>query len=97
MSADNGVYILESKGPEFRVIYTQGIDNIYGTFNDSTMSWDGDPEMMLEYFGASNVFSSLTEALDHAEKISENYDYLEYGVCVISDFKNKSFGELTGG
>lgn len=91
MSADNGVYILQTYGPEFRVAYAHGIDNIYGNFNDETSHWEGDPEMFLEYFGKSKVFDNLEEALDFATNLSYDYEYLEYGVCLISDFKEKNF------
>jgi hypothetical protein len=29
MSADDGIYILQTLGPEFRVVHTQAIENIY--------------------------------------------------------------------
>ena len=94
MSADNGVYILQTFGSEFRVKHCQGIDNIYGKFNDETFHWDGDDEMIREYFADAPVFNNLEEALDKAEELSYDIDYLEYGICVISDFKNKVFKDL---
>jgi hypothetical protein len=94
MSADNGVYILETVGPEYRVVHAQGIDNIYGKFNDDTYHWDGDDEMIREYFGTAPVFQNLEEALDKASDIAYDIDYLEYGICVINDFKHKVFSEL---
>lgn len=94
MSADNGVYILETAGPEYRVVHAQGIDSIYGQFNDDTLHWNGDDEMIKHYFGEAPVFQNLEEALDKAEDISHNYDYLEYGICLIKDFNSKVFSEL---
>jgi hypothetical protein len=94
MSADNGVYILQTEGPEFRVAYQQSIDNIYGNFSDDTFQWQGDPEMMLEYFEDAPVFSNLEEALDKASEMSYDYEYLEYGICVITDFKDWNFNNL---
>lgn len=91
MSADNGVYVLQTKGPEFRVAYGQAIDSIYGKFNDDTLHWDGNPEMMAEFFGKSKMFTDLDEALALAETMSYNYDYLEYGVCLITDFRALPF------
>ena len=32
MSSDNGTYILQTYGPEYRVMHMQAIDNIYGTY-----------------------------------------------------------------
>jgi hypothetical protein len=94
MSADNGIYILQTEGPEFRVAYQQTIDNIYGNFSDETYKWQGDPEMMLEYFQDAPMFSNLEEALDKAADIAYNYEYLEYGICVITDFKDWNFNNL---
>lgn len=93
MSADNGVFVLQTKGPEFRVTYAQGIDNIYGKFNDETLHWEGNMDCMMDYFGHSEVFLNIEDALDKAEELSYNYEYLEYGVCVISDFKELKFGQ----
>lgn len=94
MSADNGIYILVTKGLEFRVGYHQAIDNIYGNFSDESMQWQGDPETMYGYFHADKMFSNLEEALDYAEEILYNYEYLEDGICVISDFKDWDFNNL---
>lgn len=94
MSADNGIYILRTKGPEYRVAYHQAIDNIYGNFSDESLRWQGDPEAMLEYFGKAPVFTDMESALDKAEEMVYNYDYLEDGICVISDFKDWDFNNL---
>lgn len=93
MSADNGVYVLQTYGPEFRVTYAQGIDNIYGKFDDETFHWEPDEEMIHWFFDKSEVFTDLGKAFDFAEKISYDYDYLEYGVCLISDFADLKFNK----
>jgi hypothetical protein len=93
MSADNGIYVLETSGPEFRVAYSQAIDNIYGKFNDETSRWAGDMDRMMDVFGQSPVFINVEQALDLAEELSYTYEYLEDGVCLIADFKNMVFGQ----
>lgn len=94
MSADNGIYILQTEGPEFRVGHHQAIDNIYGNFSDESFQWQGDPEMIWNYFHADKMFSTLGEALDYAEELSYTYDYLEDGICVITNFKDWNFNSL---
>ena len=94
MSADNGIYILVSKGPEYRVAHHQNIEEIYGEFSDESFQWQGDPNAMLEYFQDAPMFSTLEEALDFASDLSYNYEYLEYGICVISDFNDWDFNSL---
>lgn len=94
MSADNGVYVLlteTDKGPEYRVMYAQAIDNIYGKFNDELGKYEGDVSAITSTFGEADVFHSLNEALDHAEWIAEDYEFLEDGICVISDFKDLGY------
>lgn len=94
MSADNGVYILETVGPEFRVAYCQAIDNIYGKFNDKTHHWDGDMDRMIDVFGQSKVYSFVEDAIDYATKVSYTYEHLEDGICLIPDFKDLKFGQI---
>ena len=93
LSQDNGIYILETQGPEFRVAYAQAIDNIFGKFNDETLHWDGNVEMMRQYFGKSQVHKDLNDALDAANGLSYDYEYLEDGVCVITEFHHINFSD----
>lgn len=94
MSADNGIYILVTAGPEYRVAHHQNIEEIYGNFNDDTYTWDGDEYNMWLYFHKADMFSNLEEALDFAADMSYDYDFLEYGICVINDFNKIDFGKL---
>ena len=94
MSADNGIYILfteSEKGPEYRVAYAHAIDSIYGKFNDVTFRYDGDLTAIQETFQAAPVFHTINEALDYAEEMEQNYDYLEDGICVINEFKDHGY------
>lgn len=94
MSADNGVYILCTKGPEYRVAYGQSIDQIYGDFSDDSLEWQGDPHAMLNFFGEAVVFTDEFSAIDKADEIALEYAYLEDGVCLIRDFESWDFNKL---
>lgn len=94
MSADNGIYILATKGPEYRVGYHMTIDNIYGSFSDESMRWNGNPKMIHDYFHTDQMFSTIEDALDYANQIVYNYDYLEDGICMITDFEDWDFNSL---
>lgn len=94
MSADNGVFVLHTSGPEYRVAYSNAIDNIYGKFDDDTHHWRGDMDRMIDVFGQSKVYDTLQDAIDAAQVLSYDYEYLEYGVCVINDFSKMKFGQL---
>lgn len=95
MSADNGIYVLETtgeNGQEYRIAYSHAIDNIYGDFDPETNHWVGNTNFMDHVFGQSKVYYDIVEAMDEAEKLAEQYTYLEDGVCLIADFKNLQFG-----
>lgn len=92
MSADNGIYILETSGPEFRVTHAMSIDNIYGKFDDDTAHWKGDMNQIVDYFRESEIFFTFEAAMDYARNLSKDYTYLEDGICYISDFKDRHFG-----
>lgn len=88
---DNGIYVLyveTEKGPEYRVTYAHAIDSIYGKFDNETFKYEGDLNIIKSTFANAMVFSTLDAALDYAESISYDYDYLEDGISVIKDFSN---------
>jgi hypothetical protein len=96
VSADNGIYILATdktegdlEKSEYRVAYAQGIDNIYGEFDGDCGAWKGNDEYIKELFRESEIFEDLNSALDKADQIALEYDYLEDGICVITEFHNK--------
>jgi hypothetical protein len=94
MSADNGIYILETKGPEYRVAHHQNIEEIYGNFSDESFQWQGDPEIIWQYFCNAPMFTDGKKALDYAIELSYSYDYLEYGICQVTEFKDWDFNRL---
>lgn len=94
MSADNGIYILQTKGPEYRVAHHQNIEEIYGEFSDVSYQWQGNPQSIWEYFHDAKLFLTLEEALDFAADMSYHYDFLEYGICVITEFCEWDFSKL---
>ena len=81
MSADNGIYILATpigNGQyEYRVIHAMAIENI--TDNDI----NGDPEVVMAYFGNAPVFTSHDEALKHAKHLASSVPILQYGIVDI--------------
>jgi hypothetical protein len=105
MSADNGVYILETLAPnsgkEYRVIHAQAIENIF-YFNPERgyiQGDEGDDVELVLYFGNSEIFHSEDDAWHESLKMAdeiENDDwggYLEYGISAIR--LNKVFPTMT--
>jgi hypothetical protein len=97
MSSNDGIYILQTQGPEYRIVYAQAIDNIYGDFDDKENRWKGNPESILDTFGASDVYTDLEKAWDQAMLMAEEYEWLEDGVCLIRDFEGKKFSDVIDG
>ena len=98
--SDQGIFILETKGPEFRVTFADStIENIFGEFDKDRGIWKGDPEAIQEFFGERPFYSDKELAVNAAmmllpkSNISESEEF-EFGVCNIVDFKDKSFEEL---
>lgn len=94
MSADNGTYILETKGPEYRIASFQNVEEIYGDWDDASSSWTPNQDMIRDNFTASKVYTSLDEAWDAAVVFNDTLPISEYGVNLLSDFSHKTFEEL---
>jgi len=93
MSADNGIYILETSGPEYRVAYAQAIDNItYHPDRSDSQGWN--EKQVRLYFSDSEVFNTEEEAFAEAQKIADEWErgsgWLEYGICGL-DFSERDF------
>ena len=82
MSSDNGVYILETEGPEFRVAYLMAFDNL--GWDDEIQQYTSDRDVWIKnarsMFRNCDVFTVELKATAYALKISKTYDYLEYGI-----------------
>lgn len=94
MSSDNGTYILQTYGPEYRVVHCQAIDNIYGTWCKETNTFLPNAEQLVDYFGKSEVFQDIEKAWDFALALDDEVSYSEYGTCLIRDFEAYSFDDL---
>jgi hypothetical protein len=94
MSADNGVYVLYTEGPEYRIAHMQAVDNLYKEFSPEKESWSPDVDYIVESFGKSKVYLDLTEALDAANMLEDQVGYTEYGTSLISEFKEYKFSDF---
>lgn len=87
MSADNGIYILESpgeNGDEYRVISATAIENI--TYEPNRQGFN--IEMLRNYFGRAKVFGNMVEATDEAWRLYNEImegpiPVIEYGISKI--------------
>jgi len=86
MSADNGIYILQTEGPEFRVQHCQAIENI--NWDDNIKDYTEDEDVWIENaritFKNAPVFNNERDAVIFAHKCSKKYSILEYGIQPIT-------------
>lgn len=91
MSDDSGVYILQTKGPEYRVILAHAIDNIYGEWDQENRLFRPNVAQIIEYFGTCRVFENLEDAWDMAEHMEVTKGPTEYGPALIREFDGVDF------
>lgn len=96
MPVDKGTYIIETKnenGPEYRVAQTESVDNLFEEFVPDTETWTPNVEKIVQAFGESRPYKSLEEAWDAAGVLDDAVP-TEFGVNLITDFKNYDFNDL---
>lgn len=95
MSADNGIYILESpredgQGYEYRVIHAQAIENIEYDANFHRLPHgEFDDEQLINYFGRAEVLDKESARelafIKEEEILSDDFcPILEYGISTIT-------------
>lgn len=79
MSADNGIYILETTDNQYRITHAQAIENIFKDY------WNNkyDLKELIRYFGDCKFTSSKEKALSIAHDLASK-TYTEYGVKMFS-------------
>jgi len=89
MSADNGIYILESLDG-FRVIHAQAIENIYSYPHEGF-----NEDYLKRYFGEAKLIETEEDAYKEAlrlyKEISADGLPIEYGIVPIIGLENSIF------
>lgn len=94
---DNGTYVLETKGPEFRVAHLIGIEQIYAGWDDEKNGWAPNIPFILEKFGGSKVYTDLETAWDAAQAIDSSYLVSSFGTNLIKDFQEIDYSDFLNG
>lgn len=94
MSIDNGTYILQTEGPEFRIARMQAVDNLFEEFVPATESWTPHVLTIVETYATSKVYRDLSEAWDAATALDEAGGETEYGPNLITDFQDYKFSDF---
>lgn len=88
----NGIYVLVTRGPEYRVKYGTNIEQIYGTFFDNGR-WGPNEDAIKKFFDDAPVFNTREDAMKDAVEKSIDTPYLDDGICFIDDFDDYKFPE----
>lgn len=92
MSADNGIYILKTDGPEYRVAMLQAIESLYYVVagdvdGRARFSETDDPDLIIinarVMWRHAEVFKTHKEALKLAVEMMKDTWVCEYGICDI--------------
>jgi hypothetical protein len=97
MSADNGIYILVTKGVvgtalyEYRVVEAGAIENIFAEDKhfDAKIGWN--TQQIKNYFGKCQVFFDDFTPMKYAFNIEKETGWTEYGINYLSQFKEYPF------
>lgn len=81
MSADNGIYIAQFPDG-FRVIHAQAIENLY-EYEEGSNDWE---EMIDDYYGRSDIYTSIESARVKAFEMAKDCYVLEYGIQELGYF-----------
>lgn len=86
MSADNGIYILETKD-SYRVTHAQAIENLFYSHIGFHSCEEIVPTRAIEIFGGCKFTRDKEKALKIAHDIEQGM-YTEYGVRIFSTYKS---------
>lgn len=90
MSSDNGTYVLQTYGPEFRIGRVNAVENLFYEQNPDTQKWSPNVKEVYEAFHESKVYKTVEEAWDKASAIEE-LEPTEFGVNLVRDFEALKF------
>lgn len=85
VSADNGIYILQTKD-QYRIAHLMAIDNVFWSYNDGCLSLGSSlvPARVVEMWGSCRYTRSRKKAFKIAYRWAESLPVCEYGVKIIT-------------
>lgn len=92
----SGIYILKTKDG-YRVNYTTEYVRLFGGYNDVTMNYNINVDVLKRVFGNCAVFPIEIMAINSAKAISKVHDETEDGIMVLNSYADYTFKELLDG
>lgn len=87
MSADNGVYILATKGPrgkkDYRVAHLQAVENLWYKPDFPREKPELNLKCVVDLYSECRVFTDRTLAMGYALRIADEVWNLEYGIQLL--------------
>jgi hypothetical protein len=91
----SGIYVLRTKDG-YRVNYSELYDCLLGSFNDDTINYDINAEVLRRMFGNCRVFTSELMAIESAKSISKVFNETDDGIMTLR-YADYTYEELLNG
>ena len=92
----SGIYILKTK-EGYRVNFTKDYIYLFGGYNDDTMNYNINTDILKKIFGNCAVIPNEYMALQSAKGISRLHNETEDGIMVLTSYASYTFEELLNG
>lgn len=89
----SGIYILKLKDG-FRVAYSKQYEDMIGSYDDSSMNYRLNKDVIKKVFGDKKNYTEYSEAVHAAIDISKKYPETNDGIFVMRHALNKTFDEV---
>jgi hypothetical protein len=91
--SEQGVFILETAGPEYRVSEAVSYHMVFSDWGSN--KWLYNPDKIKSVFDGSKAYTDLDSAMARARtKVLTTPNYLEWGICVVDNWKDRPYEEM---
>jgi hypothetical protein len=92
----SGIYILVTKDG-YRVSASNEFVYLFGSYNDDSMNYNLETEVLQKIFGNCAVLETAKDAIESAKCISKTLNETEDGIMFIDSYGKYTFEELLDG
>ena len=92
----SGIYIMVTKDG-YRVSASDQFVYLFGSYNDDSMNYNLETEILQKIFGNCAVLETAKDAIESAKCISKTLNETEYGIMFIDSYGKYTFEELLDG
>jgi len=92
----SGVYVMVTQDG-YRVAASESFVYLFGSYNDDSMNYNIEPQILSEMFGNCATLETAKEALEAAKCISKTINETEDGIMFIDSYGKYTFEELLNG